>query len=78
MGFCIQNYVHSTKLPAVLSIKLDLRSYVHSGTLVRADRHPRPQKTDMTDTLVATWNFEPELQRDTESLQLEIPRQCNP
>ena len=31
-------------LAAILSIKLALCSSVHSGTLVRADRHPRPRE----------------------------------
>ena len=32
-------------LAAVLSIKPTLRSYAHSGTIVRADRHPRPRES---------------------------------
>ena len=32
-------------LAAFLSIKPALRSYAHSGTLVRADRHPRPRES---------------------------------
>ena len=64
-------------LAAVLSIKPALRSSVHSGTLVRADTLV-PGKTDITDTLVAAWNFKPELRRHTESLLLGIPRQCFP
>ena len=37
-------YTQSQGLLAVLSIKLGLRSSVRSGTLVRADRHPRSRE----------------------------------
>ena len=57
--FVSRNIFTVQSLAAVVSIKLALRSSVHCGTLA-------PGKTDMTDTLVATWNFK--LQRDTESL----------
>ena len=79
MGFCIQKNICTVpSLAEVLSIKLALRSSVHSGTLVRADRHPRPLETDMTDTLVTMRNFKPELWLDTESLQLGFPHQYVP
>ena len=42
--FVSRNINTVPSLAAVLSIKLDLRSFVHSGTLVRADRHPRPRE----------------------------------
>ena len=44
VGFCVQNVYTVPSLAAVLSIELALRSYAHGGTLVRADRHPRPRE----------------------------------
>ena len=41
----ISRYIYTVpSLAAVLSIKLAPRSSVHRGTLVRADRHPRPRE----------------------------------
>ena len=42
--FVSRNIYTVPSLAAVLSIKLALRSSVHSGTLVSADRHPRPRE----------------------------------
>ena len=42
--FVSRNMYTVPSLAAVLSIKLTLRSSVHSGTLVMADRHPRPRE----------------------------------